>query len=83
MFAQAAENDWDRDPTCKVCGADALADHMRQAMFAFRGALPCDLSFAEGDVITILTRTPTQDDWWEGRLHGKVGIFPANFVKLL
>jgi hypothetical protein len=47
--------------------------------------MPCDLSFKEGDIITILTRTPSQNDWWEGRLGktGAPGIFPANFIKLI
>ena len=35
-----------------------------------------------GDEIVVTTRTDTQNDWWEGRLKGKVGIFPANFVRL-
>jgi len=35
-----------------------------------------------GEVITVLTRTDTQADWWEGKLHGRVGIFPANYVKM-
>ena len=36
-----------------------------------------------GDVIHVLTRTDTQDDWWEGRLGSSIGIFPANYVVLL
>ena len=35
-----------------------------------------------GDEIVVTTRTDTQNDWWEGRLKGKTGIFPANFVRL-
>lgn len=53
------------------------------AIHPFTAQLPCDLSFKTGDQIEVLTRTETQDDWWEGRLHGTVGIFPANYVKIL
>jgi hypothetical protein len=56
---------------------------MRQALFAFEGERECDLAFREGALITVLTRTDTQDDWWEGRLEGRVGIFPANYVQVL
>ncbi|XP_035666464.1 SH3 domain-containing YSC84-like protein 1 [Branchiostoma floridae] len=52
------------------------------ALFSFAGELPCDLYFQEGDKITVLTRTHTQNDWWEGRLKGRKGIFPANYVQL-
>lgn len=37
-----------------------------------------DLSFLQGDVISI---TKSEGDWWEGKLHGKQGLFPANYVK--
>ncbi|XP_052270029.1 SH3 domain-containing YSC84-like protein 1 isoform X2 [Dreissena polymorpha] len=51
------------------------------ALFPFEGQIACDLSFKAGEKITVLTRTDTQDDWWEGSCHGKIGIFPANYVK--
>ena len=38
-----------------------------------------DLSFQEGDVISI---TKSDGDWWEGTLNGRKGIFPANYVKM-
>lgn len=53
------------------------------ALFPYAARLACDLSFNAGDQIEILTRTDKQDDWWEGRLKGRVGIFPANYVKVL
>lgn len=52
------------------------------ATHPFTAQLPCDLSFKAGDVIEVLTRTDTQEDWWEGRIGGHVGIFPANYVRL-
>lgn len=32
----------------------------------------------QGDVISI---TKSEGDWWEGKLRGKYGLFPANYVK--
>ncbi|XP_027147357.1 SH3 domain-containing YSC84-like protein 1 isoform X2 [Larimichthys crocea] len=47
----------------------------------FTGQQPGDLSFVPGDRITVITKTDSQYDWWEGQLdNGQVGIFPANFV---
>ncbi|XP_053170521.1 SH3 domain-containing YSC84-like protein 1 [Scomber japonicus] len=51
------------------------------ATHPFTGQQPGDLSFSPGDRITVVTKTESQYDWWEGRLdNGQVGIFPANFV---
>ncbi|XP_033099236.1 SH3 domain-containing YSC84-like protein 1 [Anneissia japonica] len=50
---------------------------------SFTAILPCDLTFVTNDRIIILTRTDTQFDWWEGEVHGRVGIFPANFVRVI
>ncbi|KAM7375576.1 hypothetical protein PAMA_014604 [Pampus argenteus] len=51
------------------------------ATHPFTGQQPGDLSFAPGDHITVITKTESQYDWWEGQLDdGRVGIFPANFV---
>ncbi|OMH86051.1 LAS seventeen-binding protein 3 [Zancudomyces culisetae] len=53
------------------------------ALYAFSGQTDGDLSFSKGDVITVVKKTDSQDDWWDGSLNGKVGQFPANYVKLL
>ena len=56
---------------------------MGQALYNFKGEMPCDLEFRKGQVIQIVTRTENQFDWWEGKIEDHVGIFPANYVKLL
>ncbi|XP_034405141.1 SH3 domain-containing YSC84-like protein 1 isoform X2 [Cyclopterus lumpus] len=51
------------------------------ATHLFAGQQPGDLSFAPGDRITVITKTDSEYDWWEGQLaDGRVGTFPANFV---
>ncbi|XP_078504010.1 SH3 domain-containing YSC84-like protein 1 isoform X2 [Lissotriton helveticus] len=52
------------------------------ALYTFEGQQPGDLSFKAGDKITVLTKTDAQFDWWEGRIRGQTGIFPANYVNL-
>ncbi|WPH03055.1 Hypothetical protein R9X50_00592900 [Acrodontium crateriforme] len=51
------------------------------ALYDFEGQNPGDLVFREGDRIRVVTRTESTDDWWEGELRGKIGVFPANYVK--
>jgi hypothetical protein len=39
-----------------------------------------ELTFKAGDMIEVLE---TGDDgWWKGRLYGRVGLFPVNYVKV-
>ncbi|TRZ18480.1 hypothetical protein HGM15179_008630 [Zosterops borbonicus] len=52
------------------------------ALYSFEGQQPGDLTFKAGDKITVTTKTNSQFDWWEGRLGGKTGIFPANYVAI-
>lgn len=52
------------------------------AKFAFDADQPGDLGFKKGDVITIVKRTESEADWWTGRIGGREGIFPSNYVEL-
>lgn len=38
-----------------------------------------ELSFKEGDILTVVKLQ--SDGWCLGRLKGKTGVFPTNFVK--
>ncbi|KAI0048960.1 SH3-domain-containing protein [Auriscalpium vulgare] len=42
---------------------------------------PNDLSFRGGDIIEIVTETNA--DWWTGRINGRQGLFPSNYVEKL
>ncbi|GEQ71742.1 hypothetical protein JCM33374_g5428 [Metschnikowia sp. JCM 33374] len=53
------------------------------ALYSFKGEQPGDLPFRKGDVIDILKKSETTDDWWTGRNNGVSGIFPANYVELI
>jgi lipid-binding SYLF domain-containing protein len=53
------------------------------ALYTFKGEQNGDLPFKKGDVIDILKKTDTVDDWWTGRNNGITGIFPANYVELI
>lgn len=56
------------------------------ASFDFTGQEQDDLTFQRGDVIVVLKKTDSVNDWWLGRNDSKggiVGSFPANFVEIV
>lgn len=61
---------------------DSLGPNQARAMYSFAGEQPGDLSFQKGDIIDIVERSGSHDDWWTGRIGYREGIFPANYVKL-
>ncbi|GAB1313864.1 BAR adaptor protein Hob1 [Madurella fahalii] len=52
------------------------------ALYDYSAQAEGDLSFRAGDTIEIVTRTANENEWWTGRLRGKQGQFPGNYVKL-
>ncbi|KAI8147369.1 hypothetical protein BJV82DRAFT_642847 [Fennellomyces sp. T-0311] len=53
------------------------------ALYDYDAQTEGDLSFRKDDKIELIERTPDQNDWWTGRLHGVTGIFPGNYVSEL
>uniref|UniRef100_UPI0035902410 neutrophil cytosol factor 4 n=1 Tax=Myxine glutinosa TaxID=7769 RepID=UPI0035902410 len=52
-----------------------------KAMFDFLASDEKELSISEGDVISLLQRI--NDDWFEGSLKNRTGIFPASYVEVV
>ncbi|RPA87959.1 reduced viability upon starvation protein [Ascobolus immersus RN42] len=52
------------------------------ALYDFEAQAEGDLTFAAGDVIEIVQKTPNENEWWTGKLRGVVGQFPGNYVRL-
>ncbi|KAI5938665.1 SH3 domain-containing YSC84-like protein 1 [Manis javanica] len=52
------------------------------ALYSFEGQQPGDLNFQAGDRILVISKTDSDFDWWEGKLRGQTGIFPANYVTM-
>uniref|UniRef100_A0A8C7KDW5 Osteoclast-stimulating factor 1 n=1 Tax=Oncorhynchus kisutch TaxID=8019 RepID=A0A8C7KDW5_ONCKI len=50
-----------------------------RALYAYDAQDTDELSFNAEDVIEILTEDPS--GWWYGRLRGREGMFPGNYVK--
>lgn len=64
-------------------GAQKSNANQAIALFTFKGEQSGDLPFKKGDVIDIIKKSETTDDWWTGRNNGVTGIFPANYVELI
>ncbi|CAO3688300.1 unnamed protein product [Rhizopus stolonifer] len=54
-----------------------------RALYTYQGQQEGDLSFQEGEIIQIIEKTNSQEDWWTGRIEKRQGLFPANYVQLL
>ncbi|XP_006012165.1 neutrophil cytosol factor 4 [Latimeria chalumnae] len=52
-----------------------------QALYDFPGDEEVELKFHTGDVITLLRRV--NNDWLEGSIHNRTGIFPQAFVRII
>ena len=42
-----------------------------------------ELSLAEGQIVTVVSRDVEDKGWWKGEVDGRTGVFPDNFVKLI
>ncbi|KAH8599304.1 BAR domain-containing protein [Bisporella sp. PMI_857] len=51
------------------------------ALYDYEAQAEGDLSFSTGDVIEIVTRTDNSNEWWVGKLNGRQGQFPGNYVQ--
>jgi hypothetical protein len=38
-----------------------------------------ELNFKAGDIVEVIETS--DDGWWKGKAHGKVGLFPVNYVQ--
>lgn len=52
------------------------------ALYDYEAQAEGDLSFVTGDVIEIISRTQNENEWWTGRVSGRQGQFPGNYVRL-
>jgi len=50
------------------------------ALYDYEAQEENEISFKEGDIITNLNFVT--DDWWEGVVDGKCGLFPGNYVQV-
>ncbi|XP_050041946.1 dynamin-binding protein-like [Dermacentor andersoni] len=57
-----------------------LAPYAR-SKFSFEAQYPNELSFQEGELVTLIRHV--DDEWTEGELNGRVGLFPTEYVDII
>ncbi|CAI9622791.1 unnamed protein product [Staurois parvus] len=50
-----------------------------RALFAYDAQDTDELSFNANDVLELIREDPS--GWWQGRLRGREGLFPGNYVE--
>uniref|UniRef100_A0A915CGC2 Dynamin-binding protein n=2 Tax=Parascaris univalens TaxID=6257 RepID=A0A915CGC2_PARUN len=70
-------------PLSAMIGAQTYAPEGAYALsiYPFQGKNVSELSFEENRIITV--RRYVDEQWVEGELDGKMGIFPASFVRMI
>jgi len=58
-----------------------LTQPMAQALYDFEPENSSELGFKEGDMINL--KEKLDENWFEGTLQGKTGLFPVNYVTVL
>ncbi|XP_028130137.2 CD2-associated protein [Diabrotica virgifera virgifera] len=54
-----------------------------EATYPYKAQNEDEISFKEGDIITLISKDSQDPGWWQGELNGKTGFFPDNFVVLI
>lgn len=54
-----------------------------RVLFPYIAVNEDELSLAEGDIVTIVSKEAPDRGWWRGEVNGRVGLFPDNFVQIL
>jgi hypothetical protein len=49
------------------------------ALYDYEATDEGELTFKQGDVITVLEKY--ENGWWSGELRSQAGVFPVNFTK--
>lgn len=52
-----------------------------QALYDFDAENPGEVGFKEGDIIVLNQKI--DDNWFQGTVHGKTGMFPISYVQVL
>lgn len=53
------------------------------ALYDFEAQSEGDLSFIAGDTVEIVTRTQNENEWWTGKVRGRMGQFPGTYIFFL
>lgn len=78
-FVRVLEPD-DKNPVV-LRDKTAALNRRCKVIYSYQENKPDELTLAVGDVVEIFEEV--EEGWWRGKLKGKVGVFPSNFVELI
>ena len=58
-----------------------MVGEILRAVWPYEGQEENELRFTTGQVFKLVQKH--NDDWWEGEINGKHGLFPANHVEII
>ncbi|KAL8707429.1 MAG: hypothetical protein Q9220_007548 [cf. Caloplaca sp. 1 TL-2023] len=61
----------------------ATAVEKAEALYDYEAQAAGDLSFTTGDIIEIVQKGASENEWWTGKLNGLEGQFPGNYIRML
>ena len=67
--------------TTQPTAADKPTKPCCKAIYDFEPENPTELEFKEGDIIEL--KEKVDDNWFEGHLRGKTGLFPIAYVQIV
>nr|2DLM_A Chain A, Vinexin [Homo sapiens] len=62
-------------------GSSGSSGKAARLKFDFQAQSPKELTLQKGDIVYI--HKEVDKNWLEGEHHGRLGIFPANYVEVL
>lgn len=65
----------------RLSGAPAATDRA-EALYDYEAQAAGDLSFTTGDIIEIVQKGATENEWWTGKIMGREGQFPGRQLGL-
>ena len=60
-----------------------MAADRARVVYSYMAENEDELSLDVGDVIDVVEMKLEDVGWWKGKLRGKTGVFPDNFVELI
>ncbi|CAF3543311.1 unnamed protein product [Adineta steineri] len=68
-------------PTPPLSASKKSTPVKARVLFDYKKAADDELTLTVNDIVTILDKHLEDEGWWKGELHGRVGVFPDNYVE--
>ncbi|XP_055329501.1 intersectin-2-like [Paramacrobiotus metropolitanus] len=68
-------------PKAEPASSGGLSGTKVKALYDYAAMNPDELTFKKDDIIIIVSKE--DDNWWKGKLGGREGILPSNYVQVI